>query len=493
MPGTDRISSPKLVWNGNYWLTYGANISTSIDGISWNQITEANSPFTTIFKAVWGDNQWLIYGEITGGVRVYKKGSILTNLVITQNNQLASSNNYSNSIGWDSINKWFYAYGSDISGTATLTILTGNNWATGDQMVSEVGGITGVTIVNSTTYLVYGQLGLFYTNSIKNNPSWQQLTNENAEINDILSFVQNLYTNGSSFIIESLSISDGEKSSYVLGTLSNNSLSAVLYKKFYSPLQNLTWNGLRWLAIVGQNRGSYSVISQDGVTWTQSATPLAVAQTYSIAWQNPYWILALYNDPNANSHRTGGGSGPVIIPRAIFISNDGLIWKEYPSEFDSKLGCTGLFWNGSYWLGYGQRNIESYPYFIGKLSLQETVKSLYLICPPGPVINVPPRLIDFSYILDNKPSLSLSVLKSSLSTNYSRLRLNCFKIANGTKVYTSITSMNLVSGSYKANISLSYTVKLNDVISFDLINLEGQKNGKWYSIGYLKKIQCKIV
>ena len=122
------------------------------------------------------------------------------------------------------------------------------------------------------------------------------------------------------------------------------------------------------------------------------------------------------------------------------------------------------------------------------------VKKLYLVQPPTLFTNTPPRVINFSYTIGASPTLSLTVLKSSISTNYSIVRLNCFKITNGSQTYTNITTMPLASGSYSATVTLTpLTVSLNNLVKFELIRLQGFKNGKWYTIGYLKRRQYKIV
>ena len=148
--------------------------------------------------------------------------------------------------------------------------------------------------------------------------------------------------------------------------------------------------------------------------------------------------------------------------------------------------------SGSSSAGEGANGIAYFYYMPTQASSQ--VKKLYLVQPPTLFTNTPPRVINFSYTIGASPTLSLTVLKSSISTNYSIVRLNCFKIANGSQTYTNITTMPLASGSYSATVTLTpLTVSLNNLVKFELIRLQGFKNGKWYTIGYLKRRQYKIV
>ena len=122
------------------------------------------------------------------------------------------------------------------------------------------------------------------------------------------------------------------------------------------------------------------------------------------------------------------------------------------------------------------------------------VKTLSLIAPPTGIIPIPkPRTFTFTYMLGGNPTISITVLKSSIPTNYSQVRLNCVKIAKGTNIYTRMTAMPLISGSYSANILLPYTVTLKDIVKFDLISLDGYKNRKWYTIAYLKRQRYVVV
>ena len=90
-------------------------------------------------------------------------------------------------------------------------------------------------------------------------------------------------------------------------------------------------------------------------------------------------------------------------------------------------------------------------------------------------------------------SLSIRVAKSVLPVTFSSLRLNLINILKkgAVVIHKTRTVLQLVHNVYTANISM-FTVSSGDIIKFGLVQLEGRKRNKWYTLGYVKNAMFRV-
>jgi len=471
-----------LIWHNTYWLAYGDRLSTSADGVNWSTSSQSTPNFTSVNNVIWTGTQWVAYGHIppygsnnTFNIKTSSDGKAwVEGPSAPVLNYGADSYNYYG-IFWNSLDNKLYTFGGH--GDERHSTFAYNydfsssspSWVgrqVSDGQYSSI--IRGMFMHKGQAYIM-GEYGIY---KLGDSGIWSLDNGSSSSLNEIFlggSITLTTYTNNETLIHIGQPLVPGD---FAITQNVNNwtKITGI----FTDLIRGALYNGEYWVVIADK-----IAKSKDGISWEISPQVLDPNLGVKIMWKSPFWYIAF--------------SSSSKIDHVIITSNDGINWRHLPTKFDKTYGCSNIAYNNQYWLGLAKRTASVNSYFISKSAFL-VGKTLFLQAPSDGPLTPLPKPLYFTYLIDYYPNIYISVLRSSLKTYYSNLRVTFVDISNGIKHYNKIVQMPLISGSYTISVPLNFIVKIKDKITFNLINLEGQKtNGKWYSIGYLKKKNYEIV
>ena len=256
-------------------------------------------------------------------------------------------------------------------------------------------------------------------------------------------------------------------------TTNNNAIYSVLLnsdftiKNTYSAQPKFTldtilfWNGSYWLA--GTNR--LILTSIDGITFTLRYTSTIYLNV--VKWTGVCWVVTEQDDEGLNYN--------------LITSRDGIRWNKkniYSSA--SIYAMVSLAYN-NYDIEVCVKVQNTNSFFTYSI----TTKILYLHSLAN-IYKGPP--IPINYALENPSYLTLRVTKEQVPDNFSALRLRLVNISknNTIQIAKSNTALTTVNNVSSCNVTL-FPVSTGNKINFGLIQFEGKKNNKWYTIAYITR------
>jgi len=437
-------------WNGDYWLAYGQspNIAKSYDGINWRS-TKTN--FSVVSDIKWNGTLWVAVGFITtadwdlapypGLIKYSTDGKTWT----TATTDLTT---LENAQGWALLaveihdTTWLAVGYSGNTYLFTIGSTNGTSWTKNSQptgtLSSDFFGYRPTILWNNVSWVVNAPY-------IRTGGSTIYSGNPIVQKGICAANLTNLiYNNGIYLGLEQFDAYTGNLKLYYSTNLTS-ALINITARTGLSSIQALLFNGETWLVFDQTGNVAINTAPSRTSNWTKqtdNAKKLTFVPT-KINWFHPYWVAT-------NATKTAK-------------SSDGITWVNQTLRMNNPV------YNGNYLLSYLNDTLE-------KITLWEKTAALH--SPPGPNILAP------IYInLVGNPITTLTDITLNTPRQGVRLRLeNIVNNTTGIKIVEEYTSTNT---NLKQSISI-FTIRKGNSVTFGLIVLEYIKNGKWFTLSYLK-------
>jgi len=444
-----------LRWNGKYWLAYGisSKIAKSYDGIKW---TATTTNFSVVTDLKWNGNLWVAVGYIDNygnGLIYYSSNGTIWTTATTDIATLGPTpiTNWPLLVTEYNGSQWLAA---GFFGNAFVLILTspdGKNWQ-GKELIQGT-GLQGIYLTYPAT-VIWNRVSWVLNAPFSHGGSIYSstpLTQTRGTQFSYLVYQENIYLGTS---VKGYTYPPQGGPPYLTGNqylyLSSDltTFTDITANTHLSSVAGIAYNGDNKIWLV---YGINGVAINNNPTRTSLWTKTSLSFTPTDAkWFNSYWVVT--NTGNTAS------------------SPDGLNWTTQTTT-----NLNNLSYNGEYYLSY-TNNI------VAKVTPWQKTISLH----SPPAVNVLPP---FKLKLISDP-LKTTLTELTLEARYKGIRLLLKNIKNITTGLTLIKAESPISN-YKITTTI-FTISKNDTVFFGLIDLQEKKNGKWYSISYLKNMTYSI-
>ena len=425
-----------LRWNGSYWLAFGASpkIAKSYDGIMW---TSTTTDFSIVNDIKFQGTLWVAVGYIGN----YGNGLICySDDGLTWTKATTDISTFSPTItAWPLLTvewngtTWLAAGFYDSAFPIILVSTDGINW----QAQKLSGGLQGIYLVYKTTVLWDGSSWVINFPFSQNNSIYYEvpiIKNTNSPQLSSLVYKNGIYLGTTVQGLTSVFPPQLTGNQRLYFSTDLTTFTDITAKTELLSVAGLAYNGTYWL-VFGTNGVAINVSPSTTSSWTKTALSFSPTE---VKWLNTYWVAT-----NAMNTAT---------------STDGVTWST-----QSIINLNNLAYNGQYWLSYTTDTLE-------KVTPWQKIVPLH--SPPGNIL--PPIYLK----LVGNPITSRTELTLESQTTGTRFLLQNIKnITTGAQILQAKTPTS----------TTIFTISKNNKVFFGLIELQGKKNGKWYTISYIKK------
>lgn len=289
----------------NFWLATGtaatpaATIQTSVDGISWSNITSGG--FSVSGNGIaWNGELWVAVGEDGTNTNNIQYSTDGLNFIAASG---ATFSVAGNGVAWNG--RIWVAVGDDTTQENTIKYsLDGINWS--NSSGSGFAGEGYAVAWNGRLWVAVG------TDTIANNAVKYSLDGVTWSNSLGSGFSGTQYTvawNGSYWLIGGTTSATSNSISISRDGISWASVNAP----FQSAVNGLTWNGVYWVASATDNTVTDTRYSFDGYTWVLGSGTKFTNGSLAAAWNGRRWVQV--------------GRDPAQVAEVKY-SDDGINWQD---------------------------------------------------------------------------------------------------------------------------------------------------------------------
>jgi len=442
-----------LEWNGDYWLAYGQtpNIALSYDGIIW---TSTKTNFSVVSDIKWNGTLWVAVGFIlTSNSSPYPGLINYSTNGKTWTNATTDITTLENAQGWALLavgiqgSDWLAVGYCQNSWPITLTSTNGTSWVKKTNYPQPKSGIDSTLLSFRPTILWNGNSFVLNAPFVRGDGGTLFSGNPLVQNEVCGVFLTNLiFSNGIYLGIGQKAPYVGSPSLYYSTNLTSQFQNIIGKTGLSSTINDIVFNGITHLVYDLSGNVAINTAPSRTSNWTKqtdNAKKLTFIPT-KISWFSPFWLAT----DSTNTAK----------------SSDGITWVNQTLRMNNPV------YNGHYLLSYTGNRLE-------RLTLWE--KKLGLHSPPSD------NSLNPIYInLYGNPITTLTEI--TLNTPFIGMRLRLENIVNNTTGRILVQQQKTPTNTNLKLSTVILSIKKRESIKFGLIVLEYRKNGKWYTLSYLK-------